>query len=328
MKKILVILSTLMIFFIGLLSYSFAARKPLVSNFGTDTTGTDQTKLNLSEGNVVLDTVTQNWRIYYTRIDGSTTYFVYEPAIRVSVVVQGEVSFDTTNNSFIYKYSLSSLSNSTQKVAMLDMYNVTSSIKNVIFPMGWDKLFFEGDSDVFWYTNSEGLCPGSSTTGFQFESTYLPSVVSCWTKGVVPDYIFPDGEVEMAPDDEPNLDGDSVRGETIGPKVFPEPISSINTATTFINTIIWYTDECYTQGWMESTKARNKYKRLLQDCRTALTKHNYNIVKNKLQHLIDTAETDFAKQCILSEAYALIKYNAQYLKNQLSNIDWSVKKWD
>jgi hypothetical protein len=317
MKKQLLILIVVIIFFVSSFSCSFAARRPLVSNFGIDTTGTDPMKLDLSGGNVVLDTATQNWRIYYTREDESTTYYVFQPATRVNVVVQGEVSLDMVNNDYTYKYTLNSLSNSTQKVRIFDVFDITSSVSNIVAPGGWDYLFLEGDTDVFWCDDSTGLTPGMSTTGLKFESSYLPSIVSCRSQGVVPWVIFPGEEVEWAPEVEPSVLGNSVVGETIGPKVFPEPISSIDTATTFINTLIWYTDESYIQGWIESTKVRDKYKRILQDCRTALTKHNQHLASMKLQQIIDTAESDFATHRILSEAYALLKYNVKYLKDQL-----------
>jgi hypothetical protein len=316
MKKHCLVGMVLTSLMISLYSFSLGARIPLISQFGTDTTGTDPTKLDLSGGNVVLDTATQNWWVYYTQLDDSTTYFVYEPATRVSIVVQGEVSFDTINNNYTYKYTLNSLSSSVQNFKIFDLYDIASSVSNIVAPSGWYYLFSEGDTDIMWADTSTWLIPGTSTTGLQFKSAYLPSIVSCWSKGVVPDIVFPD-EAEMEPDIVPGLEGDSVRGKTIGPKELLQPLGSPEASTTFINIMINYTNESYTQGWIESTTVRNSYINLLLDCRTAI-ENNYNRnATDDLQQLIDNAESDYSNQIILSEAYALLKYNAQYLKDSL-----------
>ncbi len=157
--------------------------------------------------------------------------------------------------------------------------------------------------------------PGDSIGGFVMMSKGLPGIRAFFAE---PDFFpwlyFPN--VDEYPDSAVNLD--SVRhvmnyyGWTIGPTAPPLNFDG----TSWLDTLKSYTTQSGALGWIKDQATTDKYLGYFTSAKTSLQQNNVAAARATLQRVLQDVDVD-STSSITNEAYALIRYNTEYLLAQL-----------
>jgi len=218
-------------------------------------------------------------------------------------------------------------------------FEVDSSLR--VIPVGIPKLpsfkgfksaWFAGFSvrgTVNWFRGNKKfkLEPGASLDSIVMTSRGIPGlrsfIVSPSYNPVPPTIVTPGNEDSLRlharePSEEEEAafkrleDSIKVRGLTIAPIAPPLTFSALAS----IDTLISYKHQAFTLGWITNRGILNSLDQKLDNARKQLERANNKAAKNILQAFIN--EVDAQKDNHLSsEAYALLKYNAEYLVSKL-----------
>jgi hypothetical protein len=158
------------------------------------------------------------------------------------------------------------------------------------------------------------LAPGASISNFDFISVGTPGFVQYYSEGYAPPPSFPEG---MAPDSIPGYDdltpyGPGIVGKTIGPVLPPEPF----VAASFIDTLASYKHQAFALGWIKNEGIVTSLDQKLDNARKQIVRGKTTSAANVLKALVNEVEAQDEK-ALTSEAYALLKFNAEYLISKL-----------
>lgn len=169
------------------------------------------------------------------------------------------------------------------------------------------------------FSGSELLIkPGETLSGFTLMSKGLPGIRPC--------IVSPDFDIDilypMNPDTpdtaysfkQIDLDREAVkfRGLTIGPTAPPANFVHLD----FLDTIISYKHQARDLGWIDNQGTADKYEDHFTSAQTNLQQGNINGARVSLNTVLTEVALDSATS-LTSEAYALLRYNTEYLLNQL-----------
>jgi len=115
------------------------------------------------------------------------------------------------------------------------------------------------------------------------------------------------------------LDSIKVRGTTIGPTAPPATFNAL----TFLDTIASYVSQSRTLGWITTQAAANKYTALIDSAQShlAVTPPQRGIAKAKLDSVLLNVHPDSTAGLLTSEAYALLRFNTEYVLTKLREED-------
>jgi len=238
-------------------------------------------------------------------------------------------------NDVTYSYALSSLLESQQKVWQFwVIFKVPKdSVKNVSTISGWRVATPEVERTVSIRWGSPGsadISPGESRGGFIVESIMPAGVVDYYAEGYAPP---PAWEGSVAEDTIPGYDdltpyGPGIVGKTVGPFLPPDPFASLN----FLDTLLSYTRQSAALGWLGRDRdddcddderpddgvVRNIENRL-QKARRELVRGDSVKARRELVKLVRKVDRLHRRgeRVMTSEAYALLKYNTEYLIERL-----------
>jgi hypothetical protein len=190
----------------------------------------------------------------------------------------------------------------------------------------------------------DGIAPDSSEAGFSFNSTGVPAIVNAYLRGAPTTVLaFPDeppGEIETLLEPLRRFPNNSVIRKTVGPKDPPHPFI----AAEFLDTLLSYIHQSHELGWINNTRdddaeaderaedgiVKNLDKRLMQTRdlivkdKIGAAKGRLTIFLNKVERLWDRQQKEDKRNrknpkiIFTSEAYALLKYNGEYLLDHLT----------
>ena len=225
------------------------------------------------------------------------------------------------NNLFQYNYLISSSIASIQDIHGLNIQYVGDCITERLSPEAWfsivvdESLYAEGNHYISWggrtYSIYSLIKPGNSISGFQLITTGLPFIAKYYIQGYMP-------PISVAEEDEPVIIGsmniflNSKKGNTVGPADPPKPFI----ATVFLDTLISYTEQSLSHEWITDQTTADKYTDYLNQAKNNINQSQVNSAKTILNQLLSDVETD-SGNVITSEAYALLRYNTEYLIEQL-----------
>jgi hypothetical protein len=101
-------------------------------------------------------------------------------------------------------------------------------------------------------------------------------------------------------------------GKAIGPANPSNPFIPIN----FLDTITSYTTQSRTLGWIKDDATANKYLGYFASAKTSLQQNNIASTRTTFQQVLTDVNIDSTVN-LTSEAYALIRYNTEYLLAQM-----------
>ena len=239
----------------------------------------------------------------------SSFIFTYPSAKEIDVTVQAKVSFNEPQ--YVYEYELTSLPSSQQDVWTFDVL-YEGSVSNLSAPTGWIVLAGRGVPRVSWggSDTSSFVRPGENFVGFRFESGALPCIQQFLTAGWVPPPVL-----ETEPD---SIIGDSIfenskKGKTVGPRPAPEPF----VAVAFLDTLVSYTNQSLALGWIANQLTADKYTNLFSTARSQLVLNDSAGARITLTTVLPNVTVDSAAALLTSEAIALLRFNTEYLLDQL-----------
>jgi hypothetical protein len=245
------------------------------------------------------------------------TLFVYPsmadviPTVAMSVVRNGQSSYE-------YAYLLGNGQQAAQDIWIF-MIAVRSEIASSQSPQAWraSRAFRPSVSTVFWGSNtpSEFISPGQTLSGFVFHSLGLPSIRTFYAVGRVEP---PEGDFEIAPGTN-DIFANSAQGQTLGPADPPTPFHTL----TFLDTIKSYITESRTLGWITTQATADKYTALINSAQVNLASSppQRGVAKAKLDSVLTNVYPDSAAALLTSEAYALLRFNTEYVLKKLREED-------
>jgi hypothetical protein len=249
---------------------------------------------------------------------GQDTLYIFPSRQEIDVLVGARV--EENLNHCTYEYQVRSLETSKQNVEEF-FVEFISIVDTITSPNGWMGFISDLDFEkniVMWGSDDTtfDISPNNQLGGFVFVSSGLPTIVSFYCRGAIELPIYPDGGA-------PPLDSvigvdifeNSKSGFTIGPTTPPTPFNAL----TFLDTITSYISESRTLGWITNDPTASKYKRLIDTARFHLQANNRGVAKAKLDSVMVSVYPDSAAGLITSEAYALLRFNTEYLLKKLSD---------
>ncbi len=236
----------------------------------------------------------------------------YPSAANVSVTVRCDVNL--LMGRYAYRYSLVSAPTSEQSVEGF-FVDHNSTIDSVGSPNQWLGSPEEG-SVVMWGagTETDRIQPGGQLQGYSIGSPGIPSIFQFYVAGYVPipsfDEITPDSVIGN------DVFENSFKGRTVAPKDPPTPFNGLN----ILDTIKSHINQSRTLGWITTQQTADKYIRLIDSARSNLQANNRGVTKAKLDSVLLNANAD-SSSTLTSEAYALLRFNAEYVLQRLRQED-------
>jgi hypothetical protein len=222
-------------------------------------------------------------------------------------------------SNLVYQYSVINDILSAQDINEFYLVKKTDSLFNFTSPTGWDKSIFENLFE--WYDTNFYSAKGLFITknrlhsggefNFSFETLRLPSIQNYYLRG----YNYPNLDPESNDDEYNNIYENSKIGVTLVPAEVIEPFIPLN----FLDTLINYNQRSLELDWITNQTTADKYDSLLTTAKTLLEGNHIPWVDSTLQTVLEEVDEDSSGN-ITSEAYALLRYNTEYLLENLPEV--------
>lgn len=270
-----------------------------------------------------------------------------------NVKVSSNIQSDETENLYFFNYSVENGINSNAAIIrfVLDISRESNTsgldTAGIFFQNEYDRLSFNikypliedsivavgfsnvpqywngsiSDSFEAWFStqrNRNDILPGYSLSGFQLMSKGLPSIRSF---KVLPflnvDELYPSEFDINNPDslfEEISKDRERIEfhGTTIGPKGLPFAFIPEE----FLNTLINYQNQSCELGWISNPGICRSLQANLDNVKRQLEQGRTQTAINNLQAFLNEVEA-IRDQQLSPEAYALLKFNGEYLLEKL-----------
>jgi len=180
--------------------------------------------------------------------------------------------------------------------------------------------WFEADSissvDELYFPTANLVAQGENIQVGVF-SEGLPSIKRYWAEGWTPPLREQTLDSLLAaglPKSEifPPWYQDAYQALTLAPQVPDSPFIAL----TFLDTLFSYTIQSRALGWITAQATADKYLTYFSSARAKLVQGDSVGARTPLQQLLRDVDID-SSSALTSEAYALLRYNTEYLLNQL-----------
>jgi hypothetical protein len=244
--------------------------------------------------------------------------FTYPSEKEIDVAIEATSMF--AEGKYKYSYNVNSSLSSEQVVSDFDVVHL-SPVDSIRNPNGWwgsiapatiVRVSWSGSDTVYM------VPPGGTLAGFSFSSVGLPAVGDFYATGWIP---LPGFTHEEWPD---SIIGgvfpeNSFHGRTLVPRTPPTPF----TALTFLDTIKSYITESRTLGWIGTQATADKYTAFINSAQSHLASSppQRGVAKAKLDSVLTNVYPDSGAGTITSEAYALLRFNTEYVLKKLREED-------
>ena len=305
---------------------------------------------------ITYDSTSGNYLIRFQG-EGGPVEVVLEPATKLEPTIGCDVLPDAVSGRLTYSYRVRNGNSARQRLisisvrahAQVDDIR-TPNAQWTIHKRTAQKLVTWAHTKVNPYgvlTRFNGIPPDSVETGFLFRSTGLPVITLSYSEGAVKTISFPEEpplEIDSLLAPLQVFPNNSVSRETVGPKQPAEPFI----IPIFLDTLLSYTRQSAELGWLgrnrdddcdndekpEDGIVRNieqrltKAKRQLERRDSVLARRELEKLVGKVERLWKRSQDEDKKDkrdrwekrdnvVMTSEAYALLKYNTEYLIDRL-----------
>jgi len=232
------------------------------------------------------------------------------PRDKTNVEVTAKVNKE--GDFYSYNYSVENLASSIQSIEKFaidcDIDTVSNAVKK---PKGWYFIDRDERDILFWFCDITVVSdnyydylihPGSIENNFEVRGRFLPTIAKFYVLGN-------NGRMST------NLDEiftNTKQGLTIGPTNFPVQLNTLG----FLEEIITYIYQAFDLNWIDNQGIVNSLDQKLENTKAQIEKGKTNIAVNQLNAFINEVEAQRNKH-LTEEAYALLKYNVEYLVWQL-----------
>jgi hypothetical protein len=218
-------------------------------------------------------------------------------------------SVQKNNNLYQYNYVVGNDISSKQNISDIYIGGLEDTTGNQA-PINWQsgsssyiggRAFIKYSRGIYYLIH-----PGQTMGGFRTISPALPAIVKYYIQGYTA-AVFGSTDEEKQ-----NIYNNSVNGYTLGTSDTTIPFTALN----IIDTLISYTTQSRSLGWIKDQTTSDKYLGYFNTAKTYLQQNNVNTARTTLQQVSQDVNTDSTDH-LTSEAYALIRYNTEYLLTQL-----------
>lgn len=245
----------------------------------------------------------------------------YPDATKISPLINFKLI--PNESEIIYSYEIRNLNDGEQGVWIFMLDHDTADIESLA-PDNWSARNVANKNTVSWGANGFDyfIYPSDSLAGFIVASkTGLPAFFNYYAEGYVNPPYFPEGQVPEHCEGE-SIYENNIKGVTIAPKDPPPEL----VPEEFVNTIISYKHEAETLGWITGKGILHSLDVKLDNARKKLAQGNTKAAVNILGAFVHEVEAQGCasyEDCppgkhIKPEAWALLKFNAEYLIRELS----------
>jgi hypothetical protein len=242
----------------------------------------------------------------------STTFLANN---RLSVKASCRVT--RSGSSFNYDYRWLNDPTSIQKIRSIFLKDIDQGATMISPPVWLTLLPTKPFNAVLWDLEDSQkrrmIKVGETRGGFGLQDTCLPSIVRYFVKGYAPSSTFWDDQQQHTDEEVRNdLLANSVIGYTIGPKILVAPFDPLG----FLDTLSSFTTQSRSLGWITSQPVTDSYLGYFTTTKSQLQSNNNTGARATLQTVLQNANVD-SSSTLTSEAYALIRFNTEYLLEQL-----------
>ncbi len=233
--------------------------------------------------------------------------------IDVSVTCRIDKRLDTV----FFNYQILNKPSSKQRVIDFRIWCKTFGVYHVFAPPFWSCGYINGWEFIWWDAltsyHTGHIRVGRSMGGYAVESKSLCTISSFDSHGynsVGKGGLFanPENSEAITKDDLEN----AYWGKTIGPADPPSPFVPID----FVDTLSGFTTQSRSLGWITSQQIADKYLGYFASAKSQLQGNNTAGARATLQTVLQDVNVDSTSN-LTTEAYALIRYNTEYLLGQL-----------
>jgi len=239
----------------------------------------------------------------------------FYPAIWIEPTIKCRVTSE--DSSLKFQYTVTNGKNSLQQIESIYITNIAVD-KVEKDPEYQDSIISSsGIITNSWCFNptlqsyASLIDPGETRSDYWYKGTGLPSICEAYFQGLVP------VELTRPTTDTLIINGiynNSVKRKTIGLRTMPQQLDTLG----FLDTLRAYTDSSYSLGWIKNQTTANKYTNYFTTAKTQLQQNNITGVKSTLNQVLQDVNQDSTSN-LTSEAYALIRYNTEYMLAHLPN---------
>jgi len=301
----------------------------------------------LNPDEMISKPITYSWNgSMYGAFGVSVPETTFLPANRVKISVSCNV--EKTDHQFTFHYLWRSAPTSKQMVRAIYYPNLPSGISVIAPTPNWEAGSPGLLDGVYWYLfdefKAEMIKPGETKSGFALSYRSLPVIVKYFAHGRVPEATGFGSDEERQAAKRNDILTNSAQGYTIAPKDPPSPFVPL----AYLDTLLSYTRQSAELGWLgrdrdnecdndekpEDGIVRNveqrlkKAKRQLERGDSVLARRELEKLMGKVERLWKRSQDDDKKDkrdrwekrdkvVITSEAYALLKYNTEFLIDRL-----------
>ena len=262
----------------------------------------------------------------YIEID-SLVIFEFQPATKIEPFISAKISKDTLTNRFVFNYSISNGINSEQKLNYFSLIFDSDSVESINNVDTWwnrrQKIIQDGEfsNSNFWlWSADQGLDRGWFNSGFIISASGLPRINNSYFQGASPEFGYtgsiPNSKVTEELSYLNTFPTNYIVKKTISPGGIPSPFIH----DSFIDSLQNYITQSLDLTWIKDEATYYKYNSFLIRAKVALEQGDTNSTRTNLQSIITNVELD-SSTSLTSEAYALLKFNTEYLLEQLPEIN-------
>lgn len=260
----------------------------------------------------------------------SIKIFHYPDANKMNVIAKTIIEKGLNN----YRYSYSLFSSPMSEQNATDFFIIRKAfLDSIKTPLNWIGEVDNEDKKMFWFSRDSlyDLLPNHRISGFTIYSKGLPSIIQFYLSGDIP---IPELTEEPDSVENDNIFENSFKGWTIGPSGPPTLFIPLD----FLDSLKSYINQSFSLGWISDKKEKDdkdkeskivkELIKYLDNARAQIVKNKIKEAKKKLEEFVKKVEEYYDKSkkedkgkeergSFTSEAYALLKYNAEYLIGQL-----------
>jgi len=265
----------------------------------------------------------------YVEKDSMVTV-VFEPGTKINPKVNSVVTKDSQKNTYLYSYSIENGADSQQNLDTFILEFGVDDVTDASTMWSSDRIRGVQDEQIafvnrWMWSGAQGLEPTESANGFALESPGLPGITNANFQGRAPILAWPTAPggnllkqifaLKVYP-------ANHVLRKTVAPVAPPSSFVPLD----FLETLVSYIDQAFNLGWIDDHDIVNDLDEKLEDAKQQLeqgeTKEAIEILQDFIEEVEEEAgveeEEEDDEKHLTSEAYALLKYNAEFLIGKLS----------
>jgi hypothetical protein len=277
---------------------------------------------------IIYDQSTGNYIIQYVgeSLTGADTLITltYIPWTKINPSIKCEIIYDIDSSEYIYNWIIENGEDSEQNLnRFIIVFSENAQVADRS-TSGWYSKRWKGWKNgertflnKWGWTGDQGLEPSWSVGGFKLGSPDLPSIGFAYFQGKggsIPrfPYSLPPEKIYTQFNKLDAFPGSYVQRETVVPGELPLPFVIYN----FLDTLVNYTNQSRNLDWILNDNTADKYTNFFTTAEDQIIQGDSSAARTTLENVLQEVDIDSTDN-LTSEAYALLRYNTEYLINQI-----------